>query len=59
MGNLVQKVEFLDRDGVDFVKHVDAWHVNAVALDDIDQIVHGAVLLEGDVAVVDAVLLKN
>ena len=56
----VQQVELLDRDRVDLVEHVDGGDVDAVALDDVDEIVRGrAGLADRDVGVVDAVLAQD
>lgn len=44
VGDLADDVELLDRDLVDLVEEVDAGHVAAVALDDVDEVVRGRVV---------------
>ena len=57
VGHAVEQVELLDGDGVDLVHDVERGHVDAVALDHVDEVVHGAVgLPDRDVRVVQAVL---
>jgi hypothetical protein len=57
--DLVEDVELVEGDGVDFIESVEAGDVLAVALDDIDDVVLGGVALYQDVRVVDAVLLED
>ena len=54
--DLVNNVQFLNRDGVYFVEDVDGWDVHAVALDDVDEVISRGVFPEVNVSAVDAVL---
>jgi len=59
VGDSVEEVELLDGDGVDLVQHVNARHVNSVSLNNVDQVVHSRVALEGHISVVDFVLVQD
>lgn len=54
--NLIDDIEFFDRDLVDFVEHVDARDIDPVALDDVNEVVLRGIVFEHDVGVVDFVL---
>ncbi len=53
------KVKLLYRDGVYLVHNVNAGYVDAVAFDNVDEVVGGGVLADHYVGVVDLVLGKN
>jgi len=57
--HLVQEVELLNGDGVDLVEDVEAGDVHSVLFNDINQLVHGGVLTEVDVAVGHLVLVED
>jgi len=59
MGDFVENVELFNGDRVNLVEHIKAGNVDAIALDDINELIHGAVLSEGDIAVADSVLVQN
>ena len=49
-------ISHLNGDLIDLVEDVDAWNVNAIALDHVNQIIYGRVAAESDIDVVDFVL---
>ena len=57
--HLADDVELLDSDGVDLVHHVEAWDVNTISFDDINELLHGVIGLESDLAVGDSVLVED
>ena len=59
MREFVKQIELFDGDGVNLVENIDARDIDAVAFDDVDEVIHGVVLLKVDVAVGDFVLVQN
>ncbi|KAJ8530370.1 hypothetical protein ON010_g14542 [Phytophthora cinnamomi] len=59
MRDLVDDGQLLDRELVDLVEHVEARDVDAVALDLVDELVHGHVGAQRHVGVVDLVLVQD
>ncbi|GIX66228.1 SET domain containing protein [Babesia caballi] len=52
-------VDLGDGDLVDFVEHVEAGDVDAIPLDDVDDVVHGRVAADRERGVADAVLVAD
>mmetsp|Transcript_18055 Transcript_18055/g.33350 ORF Transcript_18055/g.33350 Transcript_18055/m.33350 type:complete len:223 (+) Transcript_18055:223-891(+) len=59
MRDLVKEVEFLNRDSINLVEHIDTRHVDNVSFDNIDEVIYGAVLTQYDVSVVNLVLSED
>lgn len=57
--DFVDDVQLLDADLIDFVEQVDARDIDAVPLDDVDQVVGRRVVPQRDVGVVHLVLGQN
>lgn len=59
MREFVQQVKLFNCDSVNLVENVDAGNVNAISLNNIDQVIHCVVRFEYDVAVGDSVLMQD
>ena len=57
--DLVQNVQLVEGNGVDFVEGVEAGDVLSVSLDDVDDVILGSIAFEADIAVVDLILFEN
>mmetsp|Transcript_73961 Transcript_73961/g.147047 ORF Transcript_73961/g.147047 Transcript_73961/m.147047 type:complete len:205 (+) Transcript_73961:194-808(+) len=55
----VEHVELLHGDRVDLVERIHAWHVDAIALDDINELVGRGVAVDAHVSREDAILLED
>jgi hypothetical protein len=53
MGNLVDHIQLLYGNLVNLVENVDAGHVNAVSLDDIDQILSGRIVSQRYISIMN------
>lgn len=56
MRTLVNDIEFLNRNLIDLVKHIDAWDIDPVSLDYIDELIDSRVASKCKVGVRDLIL---
>ena len=59
MRNSAEKVKLFNGDTVNFVDHIDAWHINSISFNHINQLIHGAIALENDLSIRNTVLVEN
>lgn len=57
--NLTDDIQLLNCDLVYLVQDIDAWDVNTVALNNVNQIITGSIVLERHVSIRDFVLGQN
>lgn len=51
MGNSVPDLKLFETDSINFVQDVDAWYVNSVVFDRIDELIRSSVAGECDIGV--------
>lgn len=59
MRKFVQNFKFLECDLIDLIDSVDTGHIYPTALDDINEVISGCIVAQGDVSVVNPVLTTN
>lgn len=59
MLDLIQNVELLKGQCIDFVQSIQTWNVLSVSLNDIDDIIFGSIAFNANICTVDSVLFEN
>lgn len=59
MRNLVDDVQLFNGDLINLVEEINAWNVDTIAFDDINEIFGSSIILQGDVSVVNFVFSQN
>lgn len=59
MRDFVQNIQLFHRNFIDFVKNVKTWDVDSISLNDINEVVDIAVIIEIDVSTDELVLSGN
>jgi len=59
MGEFIKQVKLLNGDGIDLVEDIDAGHINAISLNNINQVIHCVIISEDDIAVSNFVLVHD
>ena len=59
MRNLLDQIEFLDADLINFVEDIDSWDVDSVSFNTVDQLISCRIFIQCHIRVVDFVFFQN
>lgn len=56
MRHLIDDVEFLNRQLIDFIQNINAGNISSISFDDVDQLINGGVTATNNICAHDAIL---